>query len=51
MDHAHIRRFLVDEGWMTRARSVYRLTETGRRAWCVEHAIANACAEADPGYA
>ena len=40
MDYAHTRRALVDEGWMTRIRSVYRLTETGRRALAMEHAIA-----------
>ena len=43
MDYAHTRRALVDEGWMTRARSVYRLTETGRRAQRMEHALTAAC--------
>ena len=40
MDPAHIRRWLVDEGWMTRSRSVYVLTDLGRRAFRMEHVMA-----------
>ena len=43
MDYAHVRRFLVDEGWMTRHRSTYRLTDLGRRAMRIEHILAEGC--------
>ena len=40
MDWCHTRRALVDEGWMARVRSVYELTQTGRRAMRMEHVLA-----------
>ncbi len=48
MDPAHTRRNLVDYGWMARERSVYRLTEIGRRTWRVEHALETACRSSLP---
>ncbi|HET6428041.1 MAG TPA: sigma-70 family RNA polymerase sigma factor [Phycisphaerae bacterium] len=50
MDHAHIRRWMVDEGWMTRTRSVYRLTGAGRRAMRMEHAMAAGCERTNPHF-
>ena len=48
MDYAHMRRYLVDEGWMTRAQSTYRLTDLGRRAMRIEHVLSERCARSRP---
>jgi hypothetical protein len=47
-DFAHVRRFLVDEGWLERSRSTYRLTDLGRRAMRMEHAMAENCRRSRP---
>ncbi len=41
-DYASIRRALVDQGWMCRTKSIYHLTDLGRRAMRMEHVLAKA---------